>query len=138
MQQITCRSSSTQFKTSQPSTRGLARAITPHSRSINRTCAHATSGQEKTTDSALVPTPTELKVSRRAFQGEALLLALLGTTMQASEAQALGFKKELKKKKIPIEEYSELGKTREFYKSIFIISPPHLFSLFLSLSVLLT
>lgn len=115
MQQGACRSPSTQFKTSQPSTRGFTRVITPHSRSINSTFAHATSGQEKTSDSAVVPTPTspatELKVSRRAFQGEALLLALLGTSMQASEAQALGFKKELKKKKIPIEEYSELGKT---------------------------
>jgi hypothetical protein len=94
--------------------RSLTSTNTPHSCGIKRTIPSATLGQEKL-DSSSVPAPTttaaeEVKVSRRVFQGEAMLLAILGTSALSGEAQALGFKKELKKKKIPIEQYSELGK----------------------------
>jgi len=119
MQQGTCRGPSTQFKPFQPSLRSFPNAITSYCRSIDRTITAATSGQEKidTVSSSPTTTPAQiaadnLKVSRRAFQGEAILLALLSTIMHSGEAQAIGFKKELKKKKIPIEQYSSLGKTR--------------------------
>ncbi|KAG7672634.1 putative Peptidyl-prolyl cis-trans isomerase FKBP18, chloroplastic [Nannochloris sp. 'desiccata'] len=80
----------------------------------------AASGQEIDAASSSPTTPTKIaaenpKVSRRAFQGEALLLALLCTTMKSGEAQAIGFKKELKKKKIPIEQYSELANGLKYY-----------------------
>jgi hypothetical protein len=90
--------------------RSFGTVITPHSRSINRAISTAALGQER---NSAPPTPTTAtKVSRRVFQGEALLLALLGMGIQSGEAQAIGFKKELKKKKIPIEDYSELGKIK--------------------------
>jgi predicted HTH domain antitoxin len=37
-------------------------------------------------------------------------LALAVSLLAAAPADAIGFKKELKKRKIPIEEYSQLGK----------------------------
>jgi hypothetical protein len=121
MQQGTCRGPSTQFKAFQPSLRSFTNTITSHCRNSHRTITVARSGREKVDSVSSSPstTPTKvaaaadiLKVSRRAFQGEALLLALLGTIIQSEEAQAIGFKKDLKKKKIPIEQYSTLGKTR--------------------------
>lgn len=127
VQQGTCRGPSTQFKTFQPPLRSVKNIITKHLRNVDRAITAAASGQEIDAASSSPTTPTKIaaenpKVSRRAFQGEALLLALLCTTMKSGEAQAIGFKKELKKKKIPIEQYSELGKKLEKQ-----ISPLHCF-----------
>ena len=91
----TCRSAFTQSSTRQtPGYSTIKQSIS--SRSARTSIRPLASTQED----------SPAGVSRR--EAEILLLSLIATALQADPAQALGFKKELKRRKIPLEEYSVL------------------------------
>lgn len=101
MEMNVCRDTSTHINMKNAGRKSLATPFQPHARPLHRHRTLATADREVQAGQTL---------TRRQVQAEALLLALIGAGLQAGPAQAVGFKKELKKKKIPIEEYSELRK----------------------------
>ena len=96
-----CRGPSNLAKTSIAPSKSFVAPFRPHDRALPSHRMSAAADRE--VEGLVAPT-----VSRRQVQAEALLLALLGASLQANPAQAVGFKKDLKKKKIPIEDYTEL------------------------------
>ncbi len=86
------------------SRRGTSRqAFTSLPRRTNRADVPRPAAAASEGSPSLVAVPT-----RRQAAGQALLLALLAAGLPAGPAQAIGFKKELKKKKIPVEDYTDL------------------------------